>query len=540
MRAASFCVTSALSLGLAFVAARCGKETTAPSDAGPISLSVVSGDGQSGIAGAQLAQPLIVKVTVNGYPRPLQVLNFRVVSGNGSVFGGTELTDLRGMAQELWTLGAKAGDAQKVEVRAVDPVTGAAQVFATFTATALPGPATTLAVSGLPNPADAGVSSPVTVTAKDALGNTATGYRGTVHFSSTDPQSILPANHSFVAGDGGVFAGAVTLKTPGLQTVTATDVVTGSISGSQTVVVAAPPVITSFTAAATSITAGTSTTLTAVFSGGSAAIDNRVGPVISGAAVSTGILTSTTTFTLTVTNVVGATVTAAVTVTVAPSLPTILLFTGQPNPVASGGFVNITALFTGGAGSLTHDEVVDPILSGAVVTVGPLVRTTIFTLVVTNGAGASALASLTVQVAAAPFAGIWDLTPPISATCTGSGSGLVPSVSVAGLTTSVPSPGQLLVVLQVRFGAFTANSSLPFALDEATGNFSGSGTLSQSAGGVTVGGSLAVTGTFTGSDAFTAAVDLTDFTIVGNVLGLPVNLQCGPVSSTVTGTRSSN
>jgi len=34
--------------------------------------------------------------------------------------------------------------------------------------------------------------------------------------------------------------------------------------------------------------------------------------------------------------------------------------------------------------------------------------------------------------------------------------------------------------------------------------------------------------------------ETTDFTIVGNVLGVAVNLQCGPVSTTVTGTRSSN
>ena len=129
-------------------------------------LAVVSGDGQSGVADTQLAQPLIVKVTVNGLPRPLQVLNFRVVLGNGNVFGGTELTDLRGIAQELWTLGTKAGDPQKVEVRAVDPATGAPQLFATFTATARPGAATTLAVSGLQSPLTAGVSSPITVTAK--------------------------------------------------------------------------------------------------------------------------------------------------------------------------------------------------------------------------------------------------------------------------------------------------------------------------------------------------------------------------------------
>src|SRR5439155_483057 len=45
--------------------------------------------------------------------------------------------------------------------------------------------ASTLAVSGYPS-TTAGDSHTFTVTAKDSFGNTATGYRGTVHFTSTD------------------------------------------------------------------------------------------------------------------------------------------------------------------------------------------------------------------------------------------------------------------------------------------------------------------------------------------------------------------
>ena len=44
----------------------------------------------------------------------------------------------------------------------------------------------------------------VTVTAKDAYGNMATGYTGTVHFTSSDGQAVLPANYTFVAGDAGI------------------------------------------------------------------------------------------------------------------------------------------------------------------------------------------------------------------------------------------------------------------------------------------------------------------------------------------------
>ena len=44
----------------------------------------------------------------------------------------------------------------------------------------------------------------LTVVAKDALGNTASGYTGTVHFTSTDSQATLPADYAFAPADGGV------------------------------------------------------------------------------------------------------------------------------------------------------------------------------------------------------------------------------------------------------------------------------------------------------------------------------------------------
>src|SRR5216110_3037104 len=50
-------------LGLLFLAIGCGPDATAPSDLGPISLSVVSGNGQSGVVGTELTQPLVIKAT---------------------------------------------------------------------------------------------------------------------------------------------------------------------------------------------------------------------------------------------------------------------------------------------------------------------------------------------------------------------------------------------------------------------------------------------------------------------------------------------
>src|SRR5262249_52659072 len=48
---------------------------------------------------------------------------------------------------------------------------------------------------------------------------TLTGYTGTVHFTSSDPQAILPADYSFVSGDAGTHIFSVTLKTLGDQTI---------------------------------------------------------------------------------------------------------------------------------------------------------------------------------------------------------------------------------------------------------------------------------------------------------------------------------
>src|SRR5262249_2443285 len=72
----------------------------------------------------------------------------------------------------------------------------------------------------------------VTVTAYDAYGNIATGYRGTVHFTSTDSQAVLPANYTYAAADAGAHTFSVTLSTPGSQSITATDTTTSSITGS--------------------------------------------------------------------------------------------------------------------------------------------------------------------------------------------------------------------------------------------------------------------------------------------------------------------
>jgi hypothetical protein len=76
--------------------------------------------------------------------------------------------------------------------------------------------------------ATAGTPFEFTVTALDAANNVVAGYSGTVHLSSTDDQAVLPENQTLTNGSGTF---STTLRTAGSQTITATDTVTASITG---------------------------------------------------------------------------------------------------------------------------------------------------------------------------------------------------------------------------------------------------------------------------------------------------------------------
>ena len=68
------------------------------------------------------------------------------------------------------------------------------------------------------------------------------GYLGTVHFTSSDSQAVLPSNYTFVAADDGAHTfTTVVLKTAGSQSITATDTTTSSITGSAGSRSARPP-----------------------------------------------------------------------------------------------------------------------------------------------------------------------------------------------------------------------------------------------------------------------------------------------------------
>ncbi len=97
--------------------------------------------------------------------------------------------------------------------------------------TSTAGQAVTFAFSGYTSPIAAGQQGNVTVTAHDANGLVAVGYLGTAHFTSTDPNAILPPDTVFSQSSQGLAHLSWVFETAGLQTVTAIDTNVMSTTG---------------------------------------------------------------------------------------------------------------------------------------------------------------------------------------------------------------------------------------------------------------------------------------------------------------------
>ncbi|SEK53333.1 Immune inhibitor A peptidase M6 [Stigmatella aurantiaca] len=102
-----------------------------------------------------------------------------------------------------------------------------------------PGPAVSYQLSALPVYFSAGTPVTFTVTALDAVGQTATGYTGSASFTSTDAQAVLPSPVAFTAGVARNVP--ITFKTVGTQSVTATGVEEPSLKHSASATVTAGP-----------------------------------------------------------------------------------------------------------------------------------------------------------------------------------------------------------------------------------------------------------------------------------------------------------
>ncbi len=303
-----------------------------------------------------------------------------------------------------------------------------------------------IAVTPSPSAISVGLTQPFTATAT-YTDNTTGDVTNSVGWSSSN-SLIATVNNSGVA----------TGVSPGLTTIAATS---GLVQGSTSLSVIALPSISGFTASSATITVGTSSTLTPIFSGGSGVINPGAISVTSGISIAVSP-TTTTTYTLAVTNTVGSSSTQAVTVTVvaAPSCS----LTASSATITSGTSTTLTGVFSGGTGVVTPGNVA--ITSGAGVVAAPLATTT-YTLTVTNAAGSSATSTFTVAVVAPPSISSFTSSPatiPAGNTSSlmpifGGGSGIITPgniVTLSGSSVAVSPINSTIYTLTVTNAAGTA------------------------------------------------------------------------------------
>ncbi len=140
----------------------------------------------------------------------------------------------------------------------------AADAFTETIRLTAPGSTDLLSITGIPTVTPAGTAETFTVTALSPNGGTDTSYAGTVHFTSTDPHAVLPANYPFTAANNGTHTFTVTFKTAGREAITATDTANPAIAGTEENFIVSPGAATSLKVAGfpTSDTAGTPQTFT--------------------------------------------------------------------------------------------------------------------------------------------------------------------------------------------------------------------------------------------------------------------------------------
>ena len=192
----------------------------------PASIQNTVNNNQSGTVGAALALPFgVIVLDASKNPVKDATVNWAVASGGGTLSAASGTTDSNGISTSTLTLGNSAGS------NSVTATVSGTALSTTLTATGIAGAAKTLSFSNYSNSQTQGTPFSVTVTALDALGNTATGYTGTVQFTSTDGSATLPSNYTFSNGDAGThtFSSGVNLN-PNSHTVTVTDAVSTSMT----------------------------------------------------------------------------------------------------------------------------------------------------------------------------------------------------------------------------------------------------------------------------------------------------------------------
>ena len=199
-----------------------GNGGTPPGTTTAIAKASASGDAQSGTVGQPLANPLQVVVTEDGAPSSGATVTW-TTPVPGAALAASSTTDANGVASNAWTLVNTSGSQT-----AQAALSGATGSPVTFTATAAPGEATTLADAG-GNNQNAEIStqlaSAVQAKVSDQFGNGVPGV--SVGWAATGGTVSAATVASNAAGISAVNVTAG--STPGLIVITAT---AGALSGS--------------------------------------------------------------------------------------------------------------------------------------------------------------------------------------------------------------------------------------------------------------------------------------------------------------------
>lgn len=212
-------------------------QTVNESSAAAATVAVGGGSGQTALAETAFATALSAKVSDtfgNAVPGATVVFSApSPSSGASGIFAGGGSSALVATGSTgIATAPVFTADAAAGQYSVSATVTGLTAATFALTNAALPAASITLAVAGS---AVAGNPLSITVSAFAANATADVSYSGTVHFTSTDPQAVLPADYSFVPSDNGTHVFSLTLKTSGPQSITATDTGNSALHATQTV-----------------------------------------------------------------------------------------------------------------------------------------------------------------------------------------------------------------------------------------------------------------------------------------------------------------
>jgi alpha-tubulin suppressor-like RCC1 family protein len=202
----------------------CREATTAPSDpnssAFASSMTVVSGNAQTGQIGAALSQLLTVKVVdAGGIPVQGATVTFAPRTGGGAISPATALSNAAGLVTATWTLGTTVGPQTAVAMLS----TGFVSDSTSFSATATTGAAGVISlVSGNNQTATVGTTLPLklVIHVTDTFGNNSSGAQVTWAAASLSG-TVTPTIDS-TGADGTASTTWTVGNTVATQTVTAT------------------------------------------------------------------------------------------------------------------------------------------------------------------------------------------------------------------------------------------------------------------------------------------------------------------------------